>query len=96
MTFQPPCQPLRQAVPWLLSSGGTQPFDRGCLVLSGAVGPDWFNTQHQLLCVRLRDCVSDTADTKGFTHRNRVILCTRYQYGRLRVSQVSFRLGSAG
>lgn len=46
---------------------GHAAFDAGCLVLSGTVGPDRFNTQHQLLCVRFGDCVSDVEGTKECT-----------------------------
>lgn len=67
MTFQPPCQPLQQAIQWLLSSGGTQPFDGGCLVLSGTVGSDWFNTQHQLF-VCVFEIVSLTLRTQKDLH----------------------------
>lgn len=35
VTFQPHCQPLRQPVHWLVSSGGALAFDGGCLVLIG-------------------------------------------------------------
>lgn len=51
MTFQPLCQPLRQATRRLHS---VQAFDGGCLVLSGTVGPHRFNTHNQLLT-----CISE-------------------------------------
>lgn len=72
MTFQPPCQPLRQAIQWLLSSRGTQPFDGGCLVVSGTVGSDWFNTQHQLF-VCVFEIVSLTLRTQKDLHTEIVV-----------------------
>lgn len=85
MTFQPPCQPLWQAIQQLLSSGGTQP-------LMEAV---WFWVA-QLAQIGLIPRIS--FNTKSFTHRNRSILCTCatwHQCERLHVSQFSFRLRSA-
>lgn len=43
-------------------------FDGGCLVLSGTVGPDWFNTQHQLLCVCVFVIVSPRLRTQKNLH----------------------------
>ena len=67
MTFQPPCQPPLQAIQWLLSSRGTQPFDGGCLVLSGTVGSNQFNTPHQLF-VCVFEIVSPTLRTEKDLH----------------------------
>lgn len=80
MTFQPPCQPLRQDIQWFLSSGGTLP-------LMEAV---WFWVA-QLARIGLIpsisfyvcfwDCVSNVEDTRGSTHRNQGNLCTWHQCG---------------
>lgn len=71
MTFQPPCQPLRQANTVASQQRGHAAFDGGCLVLSGTVGPHWFKTQHRLSCVCfLRVCLRHRGHKRIHTQKS--------------------------